>query len=199
MGLWKLRSRRRLISWYINHRVCILNDLPHILYLFWIFSVMCPDHGQVTTLNYFKKKKKMSSCFDVCTLHTAFCLASSRHCPRAALMGPESLKPWNYSIRTYSLPRISSPPVTAGGVRRSRTRVICSRRAESNGTQPDTKDVSRGRGKANKKKRSEGAPPDIQAAHVHRKTSTIAILSSLNETLLTPALITCSWPEKKNN
>lgn len=149
MPLWTLRARRRLISCGIDHRFCILNDLPHFLYLFCIFIVMCADHGQVTTFNYFKIKKNDGFLF--WCMHSAFCHASSRHCSGAALMGPESLKPWNYSIRTYSLPRISSLPV-----RRSRTRVICSHWAESNGRQPDTKDVSRGRGKANKKKRSEG-------------------------------------------
>lgn len=79
MPLWTLGGRRRLISCSIDHRFCILNDLPHFLYLFCIFIVMCADHGQVTTLNYFKNKKMMDSCFDVCTL------LSARHPPGIVL------------------------------------------------------------------------------------------------------------------
>lgn len=63
----------------IDHRFCILNDLPHFLYLFCIFIVMCADHGQVTTLNTLKLKKMMDSCSDV------FTLLSARHPPGIVL------------------------------------------------------------------------------------------------------------------
>lgn len=88
-------------------------------------------------------------------MYILYILLFDQHCSAADLVGAKGFEPWNYSIQTYSLPRISSLPVTAGRVRRSKTPVIQSHRAKSNRRQADTKDVSGGRGKANKKKRSD--------------------------------------------
>lgn len=146
---------------YILVHAVFSNDLLCLLVLYWplwcvwLLNSNC-DHAEVT-LNQIIYRLDGRPFWYMHSPLRFFRLASCQR--RSCLLGATANKCKSEAAELFH-PDIFSPTrfisaVTAGRVRRNWTRVISSHRAKSNGTQPNTKGVSRGVGKANNKQTIE--------------------------------------------